>query len=228
MLSSIRTAIVDDHLIFRKGVIEILTLDSKIEVVAEGSTAASAVEISETFKPDILLLDIHVHGSGIDAIPEIRKASPKTKIIMLTASESEIKLQMAFDAGAKGYILKEVEGAELVSAVHTVFAGETYISPTVAGKFLSSSHLHDAVKPNHGHLTARELEISHRVALGLTNKEIARDFKVTEKTVKHHMTQIMSKLCFRNRVELALHFAMKMGSQKDFETRKIANISLPH
>ena len=208
MGNPVRLAIVDDHLIFRTGVIQILNDDSKIEIVAEGDTAASACKIAGTFKPDIMLLDIHVHGSGIDAIPEIKQVSPATKVLMLTASESELKLQMAFAAGASGYILKGTDGAELLRAVHTVISGESYITPTLAVKLLAMSKAENS-RLSHAHLTSRELEISQCVALGMTNKEIAREFKLTEKTVKHHMTQIMSKLNMRNRVELAVHFVNK-------------------
>lgn len=205
MANSIRVAVVDDHLIFRTGVIQILSNDTQIKIVAEGCTAASACEIAESFSPDIILLDIHVHGSGIDVVPEILQLAPATKIIMLTASESAIKLQMAFDAGARGYILKGTDGAELTRAVHTVNSGGTYITPTLAAILLTSSKVHNAVVTNDNLLTSRELEISHSVALGMTNKEIAREFMLSEKTVKYHMTQIMDKLYLRNRVELAVH-----------------------
>jgi two-component system, NarL family, nitrate/nitrite response regulator NarL len=212
MDNSIRVAIVDDHLIFRKGVIQILSNDPDLKVIAEGNTAASACDIAEQFNPDVILLDIHAHGSGIDVIPKIKQNSPATKVIMLTASESEIKLQMAFDSGALGYILKGADGAELVRAVHSVVSGETYITPTLAAKLLSTSKIYDSMKVDVSQLTPRELEISHSVALGMTNKEIAHETSLTEKTVKHHMTQIMSKLNVRNRVELALHYVNKIQS----------------
>jgi two-component system, NarL family, nitrate/nitrite response regulator NarL len=210
MVSAIRIAVVDDHLIFRTGVIQILHFDAKLEIVAEGDTAASACDIAERFKPDIILLDIHVHGSGIEVIPRIKQVSPGTKVVMLTASESEIKLQMAFEAGASGYILKGTDGAELLRALHAVIAGETYITPTLAAILTTMSKSRNSHGNNEFHLTSRELEIGRSVALGKTNKEIARELELTEKTVKHHMTQIMSKLCVRNRVELTLHFVSKI------------------
>jgi two-component system, NarL family, nitrate/nitrite response regulator NarL len=216
MSRTIRVALVDDHLIFRTGVIQILKNDPAIEIVGEGSTAASACELAELVKPDILLLDIHVHGSGIDMIPKIKHASPATKVVMLTASESESKLQMAFEAGASGYVLKGTDGAELVRALHTIIAGETYITPTLAAILTTISKTRHSHAENAFNLTSRELEIGRSVALGKTNKEIARELLLTEKTVKHHMTQIMSKLCVRNRVELTLHFVSKTASNDRF------------
>jgi two-component system, NarL family, nitrate/nitrite response regulator NarL len=212
MDSSIRVAVVDDHLIFRAGVIQILSRDSSIKVIAEGSTAASACDIAAEFSPDLILLDIHVHGSGIEVVPKIKVASPKTLVVMLTASESESKVQMAFEAGARGYVLKGTDGADLARAVHTVIDGDTYITPTLAAKLLISSKASNSDRADDAHLTLRELDVSQGVALGMTNKEIAREFLLTEKTVKHHMTQILSKLGLRNRVELALHFANKAAA----------------
>jgi two-component system, NarL family, nitrate/nitrite response regulator NarL len=203
----VRVAVIDDHPIFRAGVIEALSMDPALDVVAEGDSAASACEIATNFSPDLMLLDIQVNGSGIEAVPNILNISPSTKIMMLTASESEDDVVSSLNAGARGFIVKGANGAELARAVHAVHEGNTYITSALSARLLLRPRNSTPVSTQVSRLTCREQQVSHCVALGMTNKEIALHCSMSEKTVKHHMTIIMEKSGVRNRVELALMVA---------------------
>lgn len=203
----IRIAVVDDHPLFREGVAAILAQNPRFEVVAQGSSAEQAIRIAHDLLPDILLLDVAMPGDGMEAMRRIAQQCPYVKIVMLTASEDEQHVSTALEAGARGYVLKGIGAQDLLSTLKAVFAGESYVTPQLAARLLSlmrkkpASDGPDAQLPV---LTPREEEILDRVAGGRTNKEIARDLGISEKTVKHYMTNIMHKLQVRNRVEAAL------------------------
>lgn len=203
----VRVAIIDDHPLFRDGVVATLCADKSIEVVGQGATADQAIQISQDVLPDVLLLDISIPGGGIEATREIARLCPYIKVVMLTASENEKHVSDALEAGARGYILKGVGAQELVRTIHAVNNGESYVTPQLAARLLTmlkapqSPPSMDADLPA---LTRREEQILDAVAEGKTNKEIARLLNISEKTVKHYMTNIMHKLQVRNRVEAAL------------------------
>lgn len=210
MTDTMHVVIVDDHPLFRGGVAQILGSVPDIEVVAEGSTADEAVRLAADLLPDILLLDIDIPGGGLSAAQAVANRTPVTRIVMLTVSEDEEHLLAALRAGARAYVLKGVSGRELISILRGVWKDEVYVTPTLAtslllemtgrtagaGERLSASGLEE--------LTTREREVLELVASGLSNKEIGRQLFLTEKTVKHHMTNILQKLQVRNRVEAAL------------------------
>jgi two-component system nitrate/nitrite response regulator NarL len=210
----VRIAIVDDHPLFREGVVAVLHSDTAIEVVGQGSTANNAIQIAQDILPDILLLDISLPGDGIEATREISRLFPYIKVIMLTASENEDHVSRALEAGARGYILKGIGAAELVRTIHAVNQGESYVTPQLAARLLTTMKAKatplqaDDPLPS---LTRREEQILDSVARGLTNKEVARVLAISEKTVKHYMTNIMHKLQVRNRVEAALMAKRKTG-----------------
>lgn len=203
----VRIAIVDDHPLFRDGVVFTLSNDKSIEMVGQGSTADHAIQIAQDILPDILLLDISLPGGGIEATREIARLFPYIKVIMLTASENEDHVSGALEAGARGYILKGIGATELIRTIHSVNQGESYVTPQLAARLLStmktkvSAPQTDDALPS---LTRREEQILDAVAQGMTNKEVARVLSISEKTVKHYMTNIMHKLQVRNRVEAAL------------------------
>jgi two-component system, NarL family, nitrate/nitrite response regulator NarL len=155
----------------------------------------------------VILLDIDMRGGGLEAARTLAAACPLTKVVMLTVSEREDDVAAAFRAGARGYILKGVSGRDLVSILRAVAAGEGYVPPTLAAGLLA-----DLTETRPGPvrtspldaLTQCEREILERVAAGLSNKEIARELYLSEKTIKHYMTNILQKLQVRNRVEAAI------------------------
>jgi len=208
MLPRIRVAVVDDHPLFRDGVVQTFGNNKELDIVAMGENSDDAVKIVKEVGPDILLLDIQLPGGGIEAAQAIAGLSCTTKVIMLTASESEDHVSAALEAGACGYVLKGVSGGELVDTILAVQNGDTYVTPVLAARMLKGIHRRQAAPTKSQKtvfmLTPREEDILDCVAIGQTNKEIAIHLNISEKTVKHYMTTIMHKLQVRNRVEAAV------------------------
>jgi len=202
----IQVLVVDDHPLFREGVVRTLGGEPDMEIVGEATTAAEARALTAELVPDVVLLDITIPGGGLEAAARIAATSPVTKIVMLTASEAEEDVLAALKAGARGYILKGVSGPVLTGIVRSVHAGEAYVTPSLAASLLS-----DMDRPRTGgthslvdDLSPREKQILEEVASGASNKEIAQLLNLSEKTIKHYMTNILQKLQVRNRVEAAL------------------------
>ncbi|PKA41499.1 response regulator [Rhizobium sullae] len=203
MSEKIRVAVIDDHPLFREGVTRSLSEIDGFEVVAEGGSRDDALRIAENLQPDVMLIDISMPGGGLNAIDPILEVSPSQKIIMLTVSEANDDVTGALKAGAKGYVLKGVGSRALADIIRTVAAGDGYVAPTLSAKLLHNpppSSDADAIAA----LTAREHEVLSLVATGLSNKEVARKLDLHEKTIKHHMTQVMAKLDVNNRTEAAM------------------------
>ena len=215
MSDKIQLVIVDDHPLFREGLLQTLKAEPDVEIVGQAGTAAEAVTLARELLPDVVLLDITIPGGGLNAVCTIAATSPVIKIIMLTASEAEEDVLAALKSGARGYILKGVSGRELVKIVRDVYAGEAYVTPSLAASLLSEMKDNQREpKPAddpRDDLTEREHQILEKVAAGLSNKEIAQQLFLSEKTVKHYMTNILQKLHVRNRVEAAL-IAHQIGS----------------
>ncbi len=208
MTDPIHVVIVDDHPLFRQGVSQTLASAPDIEVVAEGESADDAIRLVSDLLPDILLLDIKMPGGGLYAAQVAASRSPVTKIVMLTVSEEEDNLLAALRAGARAYVLKGVSGRELIGILRGVMAGEVYITPVLAASLLvemsGSGRRENPVANPLDELTEREHQVLELVAAGLSNKEIGQQLYLSEKTVKHHMTNILGKLQVRNRVEAAM------------------------
>lgn len=207
MTEALHVAIIDDHPLFREGVAHILGAQPDIEVIGEGESAADSLQIAAEVLPDIMLLDVSMPGGGLNAVRNIARDFPVIKIVMLTVSEEEEDVTAALRAGARAYVLKGVAGRELVRILRSVAAGEVYVTPTLAANLLvglaGSGAAQHAGSPLDD-LTERERQIVELVASGDSNKEIAARLYLSEKTVKHHMTNILQKLQVRNRVEAAL------------------------
>ena len=208
MSKLLRVAVIDDHPLFREGVVSMLTSVDGIEVVGQGATAAEALKVAQELLPDVMLLDVGMPGGGVEAAASIARTCPNVRIIMLTASENEQDVASALQAGARGYLLKGSSGHEVVQTLRAVAGGDSYVAPNLAARLLikQGQRTETIVDRNPHDLTSREEEIFALVALGMSNKEIARRFNCTERTIKHHMTNIMQKLNVRNRVEAALKF----------------------
>jgi DNA-binding NarL/FixJ family response regulator len=208
----IRLVIIDDHPLWREGVISTLQADAKTEpairVVGEGASADEALQLALSLLPDILLLDLTLPGGGLNAARAVSKACPITKIVMLTFSEQEDDVLAALKSGAQGYILKGVSGRELRQIVRAIYGGEVYVAPALAAAMLREMASGQSRPPDAAslleELTPREHQILELVASGRSNKEIGGQLELTEKTIKHYMTNILQKLQVRNRVEAAL------------------------
>jgi two-component system, NarL family, nitrate/nitrite response regulator NarL len=205
MTNPIRTAIVDDHPLFREGVAKLLARTPGIEIVADGSTAVDAVNIAQQFLPDVLLLDLKLPDDGVAAASKIAREHPGVRIVILTASDCDSDVAAMLQLGVHGYLLKGCTGQEIVRAVQRVYAGEFYVTPSLAARLLTEMSA-PVQKGDDGseELSSREEIILAQVSKGLTNKEIARALNLREKTVKHYMTNIMQKLGVRNRLEAVL------------------------
>lgn len=210
--AAISIVVIDDHPLLREGVVRTLGAQPDMHVVAEGADAGDALRLAREHLPDVVLLDVSMPGGGLKAAADIATACPIVKIVMLTVSEDEEDVMAAFKAGASGYVLKGVSGAQLAAIVRDVHAGRNYITPVLAASLLQDADRRGSQRerdPLEG-LTARERDILQELAKGSSNKTIARALSLSEKTVKHHMTNILQKLRVRNRVEAAL-LAKKAG-----------------
>ncbi|RVI95546.1 DNA-binding response regulator [Sinorhizobium medicae] len=206
MMMGIRVAVIDDHPLFREGVSRSLSEIDGFEIVAEGGSRDEAIAIARSHNPDVMLLDISMPGGGLNAIPAILTVAPSQKIVMLTVSEANDDVSAALKEGAKGYILKGIGARALADVIRTVASGESYVAPTLSAKLLTGQLVNPAPAKSNlvAELTRREQEVLHLVASGMSNKQIARKLDLHEKTVKHHMTQIMAKLNVANRTEAAM------------------------
>ncbi|EJC70672.1 response regulator transcription factor [Rhizobium sp. 1AS11] len=203
-MTAITIGVVDDHPLFREGVTRSLSEISGFIVVGEGASSDDAAMIASDNHPDVMLLDVSMPGGGLSAISDVLARSPTTKVLMLTVSEEVDTLLGALQRGAMGYVLKGVGSRGLAEAIQTVLRGSRYISPTMSAKVMENS-LNGGTSDKNS-LTPREREVMDLVAQGLSNKHIGLRLNLQEKTVKHHMTQILSKLGASNRTEAALQW----------------------
>ena len=208
MPGNIRIVIIDDHPMFRDGVATTLNSETNFEVVGDGENLEEAINLAQNLMPDIILLDISMPGGGIEAAEVISRTCPVVKIAMLTVSEREDDVMKSLRAGACGYILKGVGGQELIAIVSGLHYGNSYVSPDLAARMLSELRkplLDDTADQDlFSDLTHREEQILESISRGLSNKEIGSEVGLTEKTVKHYVTNVLQKLQVRNRVEAAL------------------------
>ena len=212
--SKIRVILVDDQLLFRRGVRALLEEEPGIEVVGEASDGREGVELARATRPDAVLMDVNMPVlNGIEATRIIKSERPETKIVALTVSDEDQDLFEAIKAGAQGYLLKDLRPEELFEMIRGVMRGETPISPAVAGKLLNEFRKRPWHEPSEAagwDLTARELEVLQLVAEGLGNAEIAARLYIVEGTVKNHLHNILEKLHLENRVQAAA-YAIREG-----------------
>ena len=204
MHDQIRILIADDHPMFREGVVQSLASEKDFAIIGQASNGKNTIEMAKELLPDVLLLDITMPDEdGITITKKISATFPVIQIIMLTASENEDDLMKALKAGARGYVLKGISAKELVKVVRTIAAGGTYISPDMATIILFELSQPSQPDPL-SELSDREKEILKLVAKGYTNREIGTQIHLSEKTIKHYMSNILQKLHVRSRVEAAL------------------------
>lgn len=208
----IRLLVVDDHTLFRRGLIALLSQHEQLEVVGDAADAGEAQRRAAELQPDVILLDNHLPGvRGVDALPDLLSSAPKARIMMLTVSEAEEDLAAALRHGAHGYLLKTIEGDALLASIERCMRGESVVSPDMTAKlvsaFQSSNRPAEAVAIPEGldALSPRERETLEQVARGASNKEIARHLEISEATVKIHVQHILRKLNLRSRVQAAVY-----------------------
>jgi two-component system NarL family response regulator len=210
----IRVLVVDDHALFRRGLLMVLEEEPDIEVVGEASDGTEAVQKAADTLPDIVLMDVRMpRRGGIDACTSIHETVPSAKIIMLTISDEEADLYDAIKAGATGYLLKEISIEEVASAVRAVHGGQSLISPSMASKLLTefasmAKKADERQQVPTPRLTDREMEVLKLVAKSLNNRDIGTQLFISENTVKNHIRNILEKLQLHSRME-AVVYAMR-------------------
>ena len=225
--ASITLFVVDDHTLFRRGLIALLQQYDAMEVVGEAGDAAEALRLAPRLQPDIVLLDNHLPGvSGIDAVKDLLRLMPRTRVLMLTVSEDAQDLSAALRNGAQGYLLKTMEGDVLADAIRRAARGEPVVSVELMGKLVEAFQAQDGLPPLPSSpsapdaagssagaqeptpaLTPREEEVLREIARGASNKEIARTLDIAETTVKIHVQHILRKLELSSRVQAAVYAA---------------------
>jgi len=214
-MEPIRIVLVDDHILFRKGIANLLASKEDMEVVGEAGDGQEALDKARELMPDLILMDIAMPGtSGREATRVIKEEMPYVKIVMLTVSERDTDLFEAIRVGADGYLLKDLEPEDLYRLCRGVFRGEAPLSPLMGAKILREfSSLGEAraegIGPA-GNITPREIDVLDLIVKGQTNKEIAASLSVAESTVKNHLRNILAKLHLKNRVQAAA-YALREG-----------------
>jgi two-component system, NarL family, response regulator NreC len=220
MVDSISISICDDHTLVRAGLRKLIEVEPDLIVIAEAANADEAVEQVRASAVDVLLLDIVMPGrSGIDALPEIREAAPDTKIVVLSMQDDPVYVRQAFTAGARGYVLKEAAGAELVQAIRDVASGECYLHPLLGARIAKAAVVSE-VRTDADPLSGREHNVMRLLALGHTNQEIAQALFISVRTTETHRARIMQKLGLKTRAEIVRHAIAAGELEVELPTRR--------
>jgi DNA-binding NarL/FixJ family response regulator len=208
----IRVLICDDHAVVREGLTAFLGLQDDIEIAGQAADGEEAIARAAKLKPDVILMDLVMPGTdGIEAIKRIRAADPRARIIVLTSFSDDSRVFPAIRAGATGYLMKDVSPRELARAIRLAQAGESLLHPDVARRLMEQvTHGGEGSPAGAARLTERETEVLGLIGRGRSNKEIARDLVLSEKTVKTHVSNILQKLQLSDRTQAAL-FAVHNG-----------------
>lgn len=211
MSAVIRVLLADDHAVVRGGIRALLDHEEGIEVIGEADDGEEAVALVFKLNPDVILLDLMMPlKTGLEAIEEIKASMPDARILVLTSFADDDKVFAAIKAGAMGYLLKQTTPAELFQAVRDVYNGESSLHPTIARKLIRELNRPTNLPPVDEPLTDREVEVMISVARGLSNQDIADRLVISERTVRTHVSNILSKLHLANRTQAAL-YALKEG-----------------
>lgn len=209
MNEKIRVLLVDDHTLFRSGIKSLLQRQEDFEVVDEAGDGLEGIKRARSLKPDVVLLDLHMRGvSGLEAVKVIAEEIPEVRVLMLTVSEDAQDLMEALRAGASGYLLKNIETDTLVDAIRRAAQGESVVSQQMTAKLIQGVRSQPKSAPavlERDKFSPRERDILSCLALGESNKEIARKLDLAESTVKIHVQNIFKKLNMSSRVQVALY-----------------------
>jgi two-component system, NarL family, response regulator LiaR len=205
MPDAIRVLVADDHAVLREGLRSFLDLQEGIEIVGDAADGAEAVELAERLRPDVVLMDLVMPNlDGVEAMRVLNERVPGTRVIILTSYIDDDRLLPAIRAGAAGYLLKNAEPQELARAIRTAAAGEALIDPSVAARLVERLS-QDEPRNDYESLTAREREVLELIGRGYSNKRIALDLGIAEKTVKTHVSNLLGKLGVADRTQAALY-----------------------
>jgi DNA-binding NarL/FixJ family response regulator len=211
---AIRVFLLDDHEVVRRGVRELLEAEGDIEVVGEAGTAEEALGRIPATSPDVAVLDVRLpDGSGVEVCRDVRSSRPEIACIMLTSFSDDEALFEAIMAGAAGYVLKQVRGGELVDAIRRVAAGQSLLDPSVTAKVLDRLRRGSEEDERLRNLTEQERNILRLLADGKTNRQIAEDLFLAEKTVKNYVSNLLSKMGMSRRTEAAV-YAARMAERR--------------
>ena len=218
----LKVMLVDDHILFRKGLASLLNAQTNIKVIGEASNGLEAIEFAKILHPDLIMMDINMPKcDGLQATRVIKQILPKIKIVMLTASEDDEYLFEAIKIGAQGYLLKDLELYQLLDLLDSISKGEAILSSAMASKIFREMS-RESQTGNHSEedvdkLTEREITILKYVSQGLMNKEIAETLSISENTVKIHLRNILEKLHLKNRIQAAVYAVREGIADQDTE-----------
>lgn len=208
----IKIIIIDDHPLVREGLRKILDMEEELKVIDEAGDGQGAINLTRRLKPDVILMDINMPGTnGIEATRVIKRELPSVGIIALTIHEEEEYVLELVRAGVSGYVLKDIAPAKLIETIKIVAKGHSVIDPSITNKIfgeISRLSRHRRMREDWENLTEREMDVLKLMAKGFSNKEIAQDLTISEKTVKNHITNIFRKLQVEDRTQAVL-FAIK-------------------
>lgn len=209
-MDKIRILIADDHMVVREGLVTILQSEGDFEIVGQAKDGEEAIHLARTLLPDVILLDIQIPKvAGIEATAQILQHNPTINIVLFSTFDEEDYIFRGIQAGAKGYVLKDSDSDELLNVIRAASRGESLLPSNIATKL--TRHL--SLPKTELSLTNRELDVLYLMARGSTNREIADELNITERTVKTHMASIITKFGVRNRTEVLSH-ALKRGLVK--------------
>lgn len=214
-MEAMRVLLVDDHILFRKGVASLLSSRKGISVIGEAGDGCEAIDKARETFPDVILMDVHMpHCDGLQAVRAIKREMPNVKILMVTVDEEDEVLFEAIKSGAQGYVLKKLEPQRLFAMIESAARGEVALVPSMMAKILNefrkpATDADESVQVREN-LTSREMDVLEQVVRGASNKEIAEVLHITENTVKKHLQSILAKLHLQNRIQAAV-YAVREG-----------------